>query len=91
MVTMVVTLALSTYLLIGPAQWLYKLMNLTEISNPFKLFIFGAAIMVFGISYVAEKQVFPKVSNGIEWIATRVRRTPKQRKKYKTLEKDSRL
>jgi cation-transporting P-type ATPase 13A2 len=78
---MMLALAISTYMLLDPAHWLYKLMELTFMSSGFKLFILVLALVGFAISYGSEIWVFPSLAR---WIGhTKERLFPKMRKKRK--------
>ena len=85
-VTLVVALMISTYMLLGPAKWLFDFMQLTPMDLDFKGFLLILAAVGFGVSYLSEKMVFPSLSR---WIGkVRVRMSPKnrkQRKQYKII------
>ncbi|KAF8477462.1 P-type ATPase-like protein [Kalaharituber pfeilii] len=90
-ITITTTLLLSTYLLIGPVKWLYEMMQLTELRTSFRFVILATAMAGAGISYVAEKKVLPEVANAIGAMRSWIRGKPKARKKYKLLEKETRV
>jgi cation-transporting ATPase 13A2 len=74
-------LFLSTYLLLDPAAWLFKAMELTYMSWDFKLTILIAALAGFSVMYVSEMWFFPRLAR---WIGeTKVKLRPKSRKKRK--------
>ena len=85
-VTLVVALMISTYMLLGPAKWLYDFMQLTPMDLDFKVFLVMLGIVGFGVSYGAEKMVFPRLAT---WIGRlRVKMSPgakKKRKQYKII------
>ena len=64
-ITMVVTLLISIYMLFDPARWLYELMQLTEMSDNFEIFLLVLAIGGFFVSYGAERWVFVHMAKGI--------------------------
>ena len=57
-VTIVVTLLISLYMLLDPAQWLSYFMDLTEMSLNYELFLLVLAGIGFGVAYVAERYIF---------------------------------
>lgn len=80
-ITMVVTLLATTYMLFDPAHWLYKLMDLTYMSMGFKLFILVLAATGFVVSFASEKYLLPRLA---VWIGrAKVWVNPKWRKRRK--------
>ncbi|KIW09275.1 uncharacterized protein PV09_00196 [Verruconis gallopava] len=80
-ITMVSALFFSTYLLLDPAQWLFKLMELTYMSWDFKLTILSIALASFAIMYISEVWFFPSLAR---WIGEmKVKLWPKSKKKRK--------
>ena len=91
-VTIVVGLLLSTYLLFDPARWLQRLMQLTDTSMEFKAFLLGLAMLGFGCSWMGEKFVLPRLAKRIGWAKQRLRPWHRQkRKQYKVLLEQMRL
>lgn len=82
---MVVTLAVSTYMLFGPARWLYKLMQLTRMNAGFKVVIFNLAVGGFTVSFVSEKWLFPRLARMIGRWKAQFAKTVKKRKEYKII------
>ncbi|KAF2199314.1 hypothetical protein GQ43DRAFT_482568 [Delitschia confertaspora ATCC 74209] len=81
-VTMVVTLLATTYMLFDAAQWLFDLMELTPMSNSFKMFLLALGVGNFVIAYLSERFLFPALAR---WIGiAKVRVNPKWKKKRKT-------
>ena len=91
-VTLVVALLFSTYLLLDPARPLANFMQLTDIALNFKLFIIILALGGFACAWVAERRVFISVARMIGkahdglWPHRR-----KQRKQYKLLSEKMRI
>ena len=81
-ITMVITLMISTWMLFGPVQWLYDLMELTPMSMAFKIFLLILAVGGFAISYGCEKHVFPRLAS---WIGRLKGKEGKKRKEYKVI------
>ncbi|KAL9048846.1 MAG: hypothetical protein Q9162_007517 [Coniocarpon cinnabarinum] len=83
-ITMMVALSISTYMLFDPAHWLVNLMQLTYMSDQFKGFLVVLALGGFACAYGAERYVFPPLAKLIgrirQW--SRPSRT-KKRKEYK--------
>ncbi|EEP79196.1 P-type ATPase [Uncinocarpus reesii 1704] len=85
-VTIIVTLLVSSYMLFQPADWLFRLMQLTYMSTSFKNWLVALAIGGFGLAYISERHLFPEFSRLIGRIY-RVCRPGKrkQRRRYKVL------
>lgn len=85
-ITMVIVLMISTWMLFGPAEWLYKLMELTPMSLEFKGFLLALAVGGFAVSYSSEKFLFPSFA---KWVGrVKVLLSPqskKKRKEYKVI------
>lgn len=90
--TLVATLLISTYMLLDPAEWLYKLMELTYTSPGFKAILFLIALVGFAISYGSELWVFPELA---KWIGKLKKRffpeVMKNRKDYKVISEGMRF
>ncbi|KAK9235185.1 hypothetical protein V1525DRAFT_282585 [Lipomyces kononenkoae] len=85
-ITIAVTLAMVSVILLAAPKWLFDLLVLTHLSFTFKLVILGAAVANFVAAWVGEKYVFPKISAAITRTRRQIRggRT-KTRKKFKVL------
>lgn len=85
-VTIVVVLAFSTYMLFDAPKWLSNLMQLTYMSTFFKDWLLALAIAGFAVAYVSERRLFPAMAR---WIGSAYRRlrpsNKKERRKYKVL------
>lgn len=91
-ITMVVALLASSYMLFDPAQWLYKLMQLTDMSLNFKIFILVLAIGGFLCSYLAERFAFPRLARLVGRMKARLRpNKQKKRKQYKVIQEAMRI
>jgi cation-transporting ATPase 13A2 len=84
-ITMITALFISSYLLLDPAEWLYKLLELTYTSTSFKLFMIVLAGCGFLLSFIGEKWVFPKLANVFTVLKTRMTKHQKKRKQYKLI------
>ncbi|KAI9750468.1 MAG: hypothetical protein M4579_006458 [Chaenotheca gracillima] len=91
-VTIVVTLIISTYMLFDPAVWLQRFMELTDMSMNFKLFLVVLAVGGFACSWIAEKHVLPRLAKVIGKANQKLRPSHrKKRKLYKTLLEEMRI
>ncbi|KAL8734944.1 MAG: hypothetical protein Q9166_001296 [cf. Caloplaca sp. 2 TL-2023] len=85
-VTIVVALLFSSYMLFDPAAWLASSMQLTNVTPQFRFFILALAIGGFACAWIAERRVFLLVAHmfgklhDFVWPHRR-----KKRKQYKTL------
>ena len=79
------TLAISSYILFDPADWLFDLMELTEMSVDFRLFILALAAGSFSASYIAEKQLFQPLAAAIGKLRVKLGGEKKKRKEYKVI------
>jgi cation-transporting P-type ATPase 13A2 len=85
-VTIVVTLLISLYMLLDPAKWLSDFMDLTEMSLNYELFLLVLAAVGFGVAYVAERYIFQVVAKYIGRLnKTLLRPSQKKRKQYKVI------
>ncbi|KKY29243.1 putative p-type atpase [Phaeomoniella chlamydospora] len=89
-VAIVVTLILSLYMLLDPAEWLARFMELTEISLGFAFILLLLAIIGFIVAYISERYFFPVLAKLIglakkKWGGPK---RQKQRKEYKILLED---
>ncbi|ORY09897.1 hypothetical protein BCR34DRAFT_486512 [Clohesyomyces aquaticus] len=80
-ITMLIALVITSYMLFDPAQWLFKLMELTYLSSSFKVFILILGLGNFALAYLSEKFVFPTLAKWVGEIKVKV--NPKWRKKRK--------
>ncbi|KAK3068570.1 hypothetical protein LTR53_013753 [Teratosphaeriaceae sp. CCFEE 6253] len=72
-ITLLVDLAITSYMLFDPAPWLYNLMQLTSMSQGFRIFVLAFGVGAFGVSYVAERQLFPLMAKWVGRFNERVR------------------
>lgn len=86
LITILIDLFISCYLLVGPPKRVVNVMQLTFMSSKFKVFLFAFAIGVFLISWVAEKHLFYRTARVLGKAYTRLwPRYRKQRRQYKVL------
>ena len=83
---MVVAIAISTYMLFDPADWLFDLMELTWMSNHFRGFIVALAAGGFAVSYASERVLLPILAKWIGLARAKLRPShQKKRKEYKLI------
>jgi len=91
-VTMGIAIAISSYMLFDPAEWLFDLMELTWMSVSFRIFILVLAIGGFCISYTSERMLFPHMAKWIGQANARLRPGHrKKRKEYKLVLESMRI
>ena len=90
-ITMLVALAISAYMLFDPAPWLTDLMELTWMAVDFRVFILGLGTVSFATSYLLERQLFPRLAKWIGVWMLKVRGREKKRKEYKVVMQDMRI
>ncbi|EWC45057.1 hypothetical protein DRE_06196 [Drechslerella stenobrocha 248] len=91
-VTIVISMAIVTYLLVAPAKSIMDFMQLTEMSASFKGVIVLLSAVGFTVSWFGEKKVFLELARWIEKTAIVVRPSlRKKRKEYKVLEDEMRV
>lgn len=90
-VTIVVTLIFSLYMLLDPAEWLSRFMQLTFMSMSFELQLLLLAAAGFAVSWMAERYLFPELARFLGRLNKRFRPSrQKKRKEYKILLEDLR-
>lgn len=77
---------ISTYMLLDPADWLYDLMDLTDMPNGFKGFLLALGVGYFACAYASEQFVFPQLAKGVgEFRKKMFPKSQKKRKEYKLI------
>ena len=85
-VTLVVTLAISLYMLLDPARPIQKFMDLTNMSLGYEGFLLALGIVGFIIAYLAEQYFFQALAKWIGKMKKVLRPShPKKRKQYKEI------
>ncbi|KAG4034048.1 hypothetical protein MFRU_003g00260 [Monilinia fructicola] len=90
-VTIVVALLFSLYMLFDPSQWLANFMQLTELSWDFEVFILILGIGYISLAWSSENYLLPKLGKYLGILKTSITRKPKQRKTYKLVLEEMRL
>jgi len=84
-VTIVVALLVSVYMLLDPSEGLMRFMQLTSMSWDFKTFIMLLGCGYIALAWVSEKYLLPAIAKYLGVLHTWVTGNPKQKKKYKTV------
>jgi cation-transporting P-type ATPase 13A2 len=84
-VTIVVALLFSCYMLLDPALWLASFMQLTHMSVDFRLFILVLGCGYFLLAWMGERYVLPRLAKVLGLVKGNLGRFPKQRKAYKVI------
>ncbi|KAK5061350.1 hypothetical protein LTR84_007892 [Exophiala bonariae] len=88
-VTLVVVLLMSLYMLLDPAKWLANFMDLTEMSLDYELFLLALATTGFAGAYLAERYFLPVLAKYVGKLKLYLRPShPKKRKLYKLIAED---
>lgn len=91
-ITMVVAVGVSAYMLFDPAPWLVDLMELTWMSTSFRIFVLVLATGGFACSYAAERMLFPPLAKWIGKANAWLRPShKKKRKEYKLIMESMRI
>jgi cation-transporting P-type ATPase 13A2 len=85
MTTILASLALTIYMIVSPARWLKKLMQLTPISLSFKISILALGVAYLLIAWVAENYLLPRLARGVGLAKQAVTKKAKKRKEYKLI------
>ncbi|KAF8859586.1 P-type ATPase-like protein [Acephala macrosclerotiorum] len=84
-VTIVVALLFTAYMLFDPSESFAKFMQLTPMSWDFKSFILVLGVGYIALAWATENYVFPRLAKYLGMLKTRISRTPKKRKAYKLI------
>ncbi len=87
--TIVAALFISLYMLLDPAKWLMSVMDLTDMSTDFDVFLLALALAGFAVAYLAERYFFASLAKFIGKLVLKLRPAhPKKRKQYKLITED---
>lgn len=89
--TVSITLLATLYMIVAPAKWVQRWMQLTKTSSDFKLFMIVLGVLYFVIAWSAEKFIFPRLARWVGEVQEAVLRRPKQRKIHKLIQEQMRL
>lgn len=80
----------TVHMILGPAHWLKKLMELTKISWDFKILLLVLGATYIALAMVAEKWVLPSAARAIGQAKLALTKQPKKRKEYKLIQESMR-
>lgn len=86
MATMVIALAVTLYMVLGPVKWVRHLMQLTHMSLDFRILIIAIGAAYLCLAWAGEMHVFQRLARMIGRAKQAVARSPKKRKQYKTIQ-----
>ncbi|KAJ4379180.1 hypothetical protein N0V86_005224 [Didymella sp. IMI 355093] len=91
--TIFLALALSTYMLFDPADWVMSAMELTDMDVPFKVFLLVLGLGNFAVAYLAEVYLLPGLAKWIGVLKVKIggQKWRKQRKQYKIIQESMRI
>ena len=74
-------------MLLDPANWLGKLMEITYMSLNFKILLLALALVGFATSWTSERQIFPPLARFLGSVRTKLQpgRQKTKKKEYKRL------
>jgi cation-transporting P-type ATPase 13A2 len=84
--TIGITLLTTVYMVLGPAHWLKKLMQLTKMSWDYELFLLGLGAAYLAVALGSEKFAFQPLARLFGKLKQRISRNPKKRKQYKVIQ-----
>ncbi|KAL2809495.1 hypothetical protein BJX63DRAFT_423820 [Aspergillus granulosus] len=86
LITIVLDLAFSCYMLYRPSEWVKQVMQLTYLSDTFATWLLGLALGSFLLAWLAERKLFPQLARIIGRVKVLLQPGhQKQRRQYKVL------
>jgi cation-transporting ATPase 13A3/4/5 len=83
--TICVTLAATACMVLNPARWLRRLMQLTDMSLDFRLYIVALGLVYLVVAWAGENYVFQRLARAIGHARQAAAKTAKKRKEYKVI------
>lgn len=83
--TMAVALLVTAYMLLAPARWLRKLMQLTKMSLDYELFLMGLGLAFLVVAWAFERHLAARLAKFIGRLQQGVSGQGKRRKEYKII------
>ncbi|KAJ6784857.1 hypothetical protein PWT90_00877 [Aphanocladium album] len=84
-VTVLMSLGITLFMVIGSSEWLNKLMELTKMSWNYKLFLVGLGCLYLGVAWTFEKYAAAPLAKFMGQAKISATRKQKQRKQYKEI------
>lgn len=79
------------YMIIKPARWLRRLMQLTSTEWSFQLFMIALGALYFCTAWVSEKHVFQRLARTLGRVKQEISKQSKKRKQYKIILEEMRV
>lgn len=89
-VTVLMSLAITVFMIAGSSKWLNKLMELTKMSWDYKLFLVGLGCLYLGVAWTFEKYAAAPMSKFFGQVKIAATGKQKQRKQYKQIQDELR-
>ncbi|EQK99892.1 hypothetical protein OCS_04395 [Ophiocordyceps sinensis CO18] len=86
--TIMLALVVTLYLVMGPAHWFKKLMDLTHMSWGYKMFLMGLGVMYLLMAWTFEKHFAMPLARWLGVAKQSMTGRAKRRKEYKTIRED---
>lgn len=84
--TVGLVLLVSVYMVLGPAHWLKKLMQVSKMSLNFEIFLLVLGIVYLVIGWIFERHVSQRLARALGRVKEGMTRATKKRKEYKVIE-----
>ncbi|ORY74114.1 HAD ATPase, P-type, family IC [Protomyces lactucae-debilis] len=82
--TIILTLALTTFITVSPTHWFHKVLQLTKMSTQFSLFLIGLALVHYLLASLGETYVFARAVQVLSRMTNRLSKSAgKKRKTWK--------
>lgn len=85
MATIVATISITLWMIIGPGHSVRRLMQLTKTSWDFELFMILLGGVYLVAAWISEKYLFQKLARAVGHFKANFLKKPKQRKEYKII------
>ncbi|KAG8413269.1 hypothetical protein J3458_012852 [Metarhizium acridum] len=86
--TIAAALIITVYMVVGPAQWIKKLMELSHMEWDYKLFLMVLGLAYFALAWTFEKYLAMRLARVIGYAKQRITGRAKMRKKYKVIREE---
>lgn len=84
-ITVMAALILTVYMIVGPAHWLKKLMELSRIEKDYKYFLLLLGLVYFFFAWAFEKHLAMPLARSIGYMQQKITGKAKKRKQYKVI------
>lgn len=91
MVTIVIALLISVYMVLAPAKWVTDLMELTKMSWDYELFLIGLGIAYMLVAWGFEQYLAVPLARLVGTMKQRITGASKKRKQYKVILESARI